>query len=113
MSADRIFVALTLAAGLWIGVSPARAQPGSAPNAKLKAKQLKQKAFPLLPLPNPAMDRFLHMSPEEQQSELAQLPPERRAQAEQRLRRYQQLTSEQRAQLDERARIFESLIPRR
>jgi hypothetical protein len=49
------------------------------------------------------------MTPEEREKALAQLPPERRAQIEQRLNRLAQLPPEQRAELQQRYQEFQSL----
>jgi len=61
------------------------------------------------PLPGPAVQRFLRMSPEERARALAQLPPERRQQIEQNVARLERLSPEQRAQLEHRYQIFERL----
>jgi hypothetical protein len=60
-------------------------------------------------IPGPAVQRLLNMTPEEREKALAQLPPERRAQIEQRLNRLAQLPPEQRAELQQRYQEFQSL----
>jgi len=93
-----------LAAGLAL---PASAQV----RPLLLAAQLKQKQkqLKMQPLPGPAVQRFLRMSPEERARALAQLPPERRQQIEQNVARLERLSPEQRAQLEHRYQIFERL----
>ncbi len=59
-------------------------------------------------IPGPAQ-RFLNMTPAERERALARLPPERRAQIEQRLNRLAQLPPEQRAELQQRYQAFQSL----
>lgn len=49
------------------------------------------------------------MSPEEQQKQLAKLPPARRAAVEQRLARYQRLTPQQQEQFKQRLEMMQSL----
>jgi hypothetical protein len=60
-------------------------------------------------IPGPAVQRLLNMTPEEREKALARLPPERRAQIEQRLNRLAQLPPEQRAELQQRYQAFQSL----
>lgn len=60
-------------------------------------------------IPGPAVQRLLNMTPEEREKALARLPPERRAQVEQRLNRLAQLPPEQRAELQQRYQAFQSL----
>jgi hypothetical protein len=60
-------------------------------------------------IPGPAVQRLLNMTPEEREKALARLPPERRAQIEQRLNRLAQLPPEQRAELQQRYQEFQSL----
>jgi hypothetical protein len=59
-------------------------------------------------IPGPAQ-RFMNMTPEERERALARLPPERRAQIEQRLNRLAQLPPEQREELQRRYQAFRSL----
>jgi len=60
-------------------------------------------------IPGPVVQRLLSMTPEEREKALARLPPERRAQVEQRLNRLAQLPPEQRAELQQRYQAFQSL----
>src|ERR1700681_2449476 len=60
-------------------------------------------------IPGPAVQRLLNMTPEEREKALARLPPERRAQIEQRLNRLAQLPPEQLAELQRRYQAFQSL----
>ena len=65
----------------------------------------------MLPLPAPAVQRFLRMSPEDRERALAQLPPERRQQVEQRLARLQQLPPDQLQGLQDLYPAFTNLRP--
>ena len=60
-------------------------------------------------IPGPAIERLLSMTPEERERALSRLPPERRAQVEQRLNRLAQLPPEQREELQRRYQEFRSL----
>jgi hypothetical protein len=60
-------------------------------------------------IPGPAVQRLLNMTPAERERALARLPPDRRAQIEQRLNRLAQLPPEQRAELQQRYQAFQSL----
>ena len=76
-----------------------------------KLKELKAKQQKMLPLPAPAVERFLQMSPEDQEKALSQLAPERRQQMEARLRRLQQLPPDQMQRLQEAYPAFQNLRP--
>jgi hypothetical protein len=91
---------------LAVYVSPAAAQNGT---AKQKQKQLK--AVPAAPLPDPALERFLLMTPQQQQRELQQLDPARRQQFETRLRWFQQLPPDVQDDLRHRYEAFLALPP--
>lgn len=82
------------------------ASPVPAQQLRQKAKQQK-----MLPLPAPAVQRFLRMSPEDRERALAQLPPERRQQVEQRLARLQQLPPDQLQGLQDLYPAFTNLRP--
>lgn len=107
------FVAVMLAGS----VSPAAAQNGIVQQRRLKQqilKQQKQRPNPkMVPLPAPAVERFLQMSPEDRERALSQLPPERRQQLEQRLDRLQQLPPEQAQRLQDLYPAFMNLRPAR
>ena len=95
---------------------PATAQQGILRQKVLrqqKLKQQKQQQKKMLPLPAPAVERFLQMSPEEQERELAKLTPERRQQVEQRLNRLRQLPPEQLQGLQDVYPAFQNLRPAR
>ncbi|HEV8413606.1 MAG TPA: DUF3106 domain-containing protein [Bryobacteraceae bacterium] len=77
---------------------------------KLKQQQPQQK---MVPLPAPAVERFLQMSPEDRERALSQLAPERRQQVEQQLNRLQQLSPEQMQRLQDLYPAFVSLRPAR
>jgi len=77
---------------------------------KLQQKQKQQK---MLPLPAPAVQRFLQMSPEDRERALAQLPPEGRQQMEERLNRLQQLPTDQVERLQGLYPAFMNLRPAR
>jgi len=102
-------------------VSPAAAQGGAAKENIIRQKELKQQRLKelkaqqqkMLPLPAPAVERFLHMSPEEQDRALSQLPPERRQQVELQLSRLQQLPPDQRQRLQDLYPAFMNLRPAR
>ena len=76
-----------------------------------KLKQLKAQQEKMLPLPAPAVERFLQMSPEDQERALSQLTPERRQQVEESLRRLQQLPADQMQRLQEVYPDFLKLRP--
>ena len=76
-----------------------------------KLKELKAKQQKMLPLPAPAVERFLQMSPEERERALSQLTPERRQQMEQRLNRLEQLPADQRQGLQDVYPAFMNLRP--
>jgi len=76
-----------------------------------KLKQLKAQQQKMVPLPAPAVERFLQMSPEDRERALSQLPPERRQDLEQRLNRLQQLPPEQAQRLQNVYPAFMNLRP--
>jgi hypothetical protein len=77
---------------------------------KLKQQRQQQKQQQkMIPLPAPAVERFLQMSPEDRERALSQLTPERRAQVEQRLSRLQQLPADQAERLQDLYPAFMSL----
>jgi hypothetical protein len=78
---------------------------------KLKQQKLQQQK--MVPLPAPAVERFLQMSPDDRERALAQLPPERRQQMEQQLNRLQQLSPEQAQRLQDVYPAFQNLRPAR
>jgi Protein of unknown function (DUF3106) len=78
-----------------------------------KLKQLKAQQQKMVPLPAPAVERFLQMSPEDRERALSQLAPERRAQVEQQLNRLQQLSPDQMQRLQDLYPAFMSLRPAR
>jgi hypothetical protein len=67
----------------------------------------------MVPLPAPAVERLLQMSPEDRERALSRLTPERRQQVEQRLDRLQQLSPEQRQRLQDVYPAFSNLRPAR
>lgn len=87
----------------------------------IQQKQLKQPQqkppkptqLKMVPLPAPAVERFLQMSPEDRDRALSQLAPERRQQVEQALSRLQQLPPDQLQRLQDLYPAFESLRPAR
>jgi hypothetical protein len=118
-----LFTDAVLLVAIAVGLAPpAAAQGGAAKQNIIKQKALKQPNLKqqqvkqqqkMLPLPAPAVERFLHMSPEEQERALSQLPPERRQQVEQQLNRLQQLPADQRQRLQDLYPAFENLRPAR
>jgi hypothetical protein len=78
-----------------------------------KLKQQKAQQQKMLPLPAPAVERFLQMSPEDREKALSQLTPERREQMEQRLQRLEQLPADQRQGLQDVYPAFMELRPAR
>ena len=78
---------------------------------KLKQQQKQQQK--MLPLPAPAVERFLQMSPEDRERALSQLTPERRQQVEERLNRLQQLPPDQLERLQGLYPAFINLRPLR
>lgn len=63
--------------------------------------------------PSPPPDRFLQMPPQELRRMLDQLPPDRRKQAEERLRRYDALAPAEKVKLDRRYEAFHRMPPER
>jgi len=97
-------------------VSPAAAQAGAVKQLlsqkALRQQKLKQQQKQkMLPLPAPAVERFLQMSPEDRERELSKLTPERRQQMEQRLNRLEQLPADQREGLQDLYPAFMNLRP--
>jgi hypothetical protein len=78
---------------------------------KLKQQQKQQQQPKMVPLPAPAVERFLQMSPEDRERALSQLAPERRQQMEERLNRLQQLPPEQAQRLQDVYPAFMNLRP--
>ena len=76
-----------------------------------KLKELKAQQQKMIPLPAPAVERFLQMSPADQERALSQLAPERRQQLEERLRRLQQLPPDQMQRLQDVYPAFQNLRP--
>ena len=76
-----------------------------------KLKQQKAQQQKMVPLPAPAVERFLQMSPGDRERALSQLAPERRQQVEERLNRLQQLPPEQAQRLQDVYPAFMSLRP--
>ncbi len=94
----------TIAAVVALAVSPATAQDNILREKAIrqqKAKQQKQQQLKMVPLPAPAVERFLQMSPEDRERALSQLAPERRQQVEQQLNRLQQLSPDQAQRLQD------------
>ncbi len=100
-------------------VTPAAAQDQATKQSIRRQKAQRQQRFKqlkereVLPLPAPAVQRFLQMSPEDQERALSKLAPQRRQQVEQRLNRLRQLPPEQRQQLQDLYPAFTSLRPAR
>ena len=113
-----LFTFVVIALGL---VAPAMAQSGTAKENILKQKALRQQKLKelkaqqqkMLPLPAPAVERFLQMSPDEQERALSQLPAERRQQVELQLSRLQQLSPDQLQRLHDVYPAFLNLRPAR
>jgi hypothetical protein len=78
---------------------------------QLKAQQQKAQQQKMVPLPAPAVERFLQMSPEDRERALSQLAPERRQVVEKQLNRLQQLSPEQAQRLQEVYPAFQNLRP--
>ena len=76
-----------------------------------KLKELKAQQQKMIPLPAPAVERFLQMSPADQERALSRLAPERRQQVEERLRKLQQLPPDQMQRLQDVYPAFENLRP--
>jgi TolA-binding protein len=117
-----LFANGVLVVSLGVGfVSPAAAQGGAGKesilkqkaNRQQKLKELKAQQQKMVPLPAPAVERLLQMSPEDRERALSQLTPERRQQLEQRLDRLQQLSPDQRQRLQDVYPAFLNLRPAR
>src|SRR5665213_3141133 len=103
-----LFTSAVVTAAMLAGsVSPAAAQNGIVQQRRLKQqilKQQKQRPNPkMVPLPAPAVERFLQMSPEDQERALSKLTPERR----------QQLSPDQMQRLQDLYPAFMNLRPAR
>lgn len=83
------------------------------PKQRILKQQKQNQNSKMVPLPAPAVERFLQMSPEEQERALSKLTPERRQEVEQRLDRLQQLPPEQLQRLQDLYPAFMSLRPAR
>src|ERR1700730_1627952 len=113
--------AVVMAVALLGFTPPAAAQGGASKENILKQKALRQQKLKelkaqqqkMLPLPAPAVERVLHMSPEEQERALSQLPAERRQPGELQLNRPQQLSRDQRHRLQDLYPAFDTLRPPR
>jgi hypothetical protein len=104
----------TIAAVVALAVSPATAQDNILREKAIrqqKAKQQKQQQLKMVPLPAPAVERFLQMSPDDRERALSQLAPERRQQVEQQLNRLQQLSPDQAQRLQDVYPAFMNLRP--
>jgi hypothetical protein len=106
-------VVMMLAGSVWPAAAQDQATKQSILRQKARRQQrLKQlKEREVLPLPAPAVQRFLQMSPEDQERALSKLTPQRRQQMEQRLSRLQQLPPEQLQRLQDLYPAFTSLRP--
>ena len=78
-----------------------------------KLKELKAQQQKMITLPAPAVERFLQMSPADQERALSRLAPERRQQVEERLRKLQQLPPDQMQRLQDVYPAFQNLRPAR
>ncbi len=114
----RVLVALAAVLGVWGNVCPAAAQkkpPANPPPPVAKGgKQGKGGQNPQGrggPQVNPAheLQRFLGMPPEEREKALAKLPPQRRAQFEQQLQRFENMPPAQRERQLRRLEEFQNL----
>jgi hypothetical protein len=104
----------TFAAAVLLAVSPVAAQDNILRQKAIpqqKAKQQKQQQLKMVPLPAPAVERFLQMSPDDRERALSQLAPERRQQVEQQLNRLQQLSPDQAQRLQDVYPAFMNLRP--
>jgi hypothetical protein len=104
----------TLAALAVLLAAPVSAQDNILQQKALRQQRLKQQKArqqKMLPLPAPAVERFLQMSPEDRERALSRLTPERRQQVEERLNRLQQLPPEQRQGLQDVYPAFMNLRP--
>ena len=116
---------LALAGMAVLTISPAAAQAGAAkesivkPNPAPRQPKIQQQKQPkppqpkMVPLPAPAVERFLQMSPEDRERALSKLAPERRQQVEERLNRLQQLPPDQIQRLQDVYPAFVALRPAR
>jgi hypothetical protein len=108
MPMRRLITVAVLAAG--VCVSPAIAQKKGGPSVPRPAPKR-----PNRPPQNPAreLERFQRMAPADREKELAKLPPERRAQFEQRLQRFDKMPPAQREKALKRLEAFGNLTPER
>ncbi len=112
-----LFANMVLVAVLALGVSAQDPAKESILRQKAlrqqKLKELKAQQQKMVPLPAPAVERLLQMSPEDRERALSQLTPERRQQVEQNLNRLQQLSPDQRERLQGVYPAFLNLRPAR
>jgi Protein of unknown function (DUF3106) len=97
-----------------VSIASAQAKDNIVQQKQLRQQKLKPpkvQQLKMVPLPAPAVERFLQMSPEDRERALSQLKPERRQQVEQQLSRLQQLSPEQMQRLQDLYPVFESLRP--
>jgi len=104
----------TFAALAVLIAAPVSAQDNILRQKALRQQRLKQQKAQqkkMLPLPAPAVERFLQMSPEDRERALSRLTPERRQQMEERLNRLQKLPPEQMQRLQDLYPAFQNLRP--
>ncbi len=112
MCGTKFAIAVMLLCG---AVSPIAAQqkkpakPPSAPKPAASPKQQHEAVKRLNENPAKELDRFTKMSPEAREKELSKLPPQRRANFEQRLARYQQMNPEQQERFKEQLEMMRKL----
>src|SRR6185312_5064813 len=103
-----LFRTAVLFAAMTVGAGFAHAQDDVPLTARQKQKQLKQQQRQA-----DALDRFLALSPDEQQQLLKQMAPARRRQAQALLQAWQLLSDDERANLKGRFSSLMSLAPAR
>ena len=100
-------MALAPGASVWAQRTPEPRPQKRAPKEKVKAENGKAS----VKAPPTPLERWNRMTPEQRQRMLAQMPPERRREFQQKLQQYRSLPPEERQQLRERYQTFSQLPP--
>lgn len=112
MGGTKFAIAAVLVCGAFSPIAAQQKKPPKPPSAPKPAASPKQQHEAVKRLnENPAkeLDRFTKMSPEAREKELSKLPPQRRANFEQRLARYQQMNPEQQERFKQQLEMMRKL----
>ena len=98
-------IALLPGGSVWAQRPPEAIPPRRAAQEKRRAERAKAKEAPT------PLERWNRLTPEQRQRVLAQMPPERRREFQQKLQQYRSLPPEERQQLRDRYQAFSQLPP--